>query len=117
MINFYKDSDGVGTIQFNDGSVISLSDDVDVAADNTTNQIIISEFRQIKFWISTSQTLEVEGSTITGTNQQKADLIAPVFARASTGTGGVTSYNDLTDKPFTDAEIAFLKSLYTTDNT
>jgi hypothetical protein len=97
MINFYKNN-GVGTIQFASGEVVSLSDDVNIRADNSTNQIIISEFNQVKFWISTAQTLQVEGVTITGTNHQKVDLIAPVFADAVQA-GGVTSYNDLTDKP------------------
>lgn len=105
MINFYKE-DGIAKISFADGQSTDVLGRVSIFVDNTVNQLVISEDGRDKFWVATGQEIRVNNIIITGTNQHKADLIAPVFAL--TASGG-TPTNQLSA-----SELQFLKDLKAT---
>lgn len=104
MINFYKDN-GIGKITFASGLTVDVLGRVSIYVDNTTNTLVFAEDGRDKYWINTAGTLQVNGSNISGTNQQKADLIAPVFALTASGGGS----NQLTSD-----QLAFLVNLKAT---
>lgn len=86
MINFYR-ADGIGHIVFANGEEAVPVGRVSIFTDNTTNTLVFSEDGNDRFWINTTQELRVEDQVITGTNEDLAAYIAPVFALA-TGGGG-----------------------------
>lgn len=107
-INFIKTA-GVPKITFGNGEEVSLSSTASVSADQTTNQLIISEYGQQRYYINAANTLQVEGATISGTLAQKKDLVAAAIA-VSAGSGGTTPAVN----QFTDQEAIILKQVIST---
>lgn len=83
---------------------------------------IVLTIGRYEYKISTSDNISIDSgsglSVFSGTITQLKEAVKPVFYKANSGTGGtgVSSYNDLQDKPFTSAEIAQLKQILQVNN-
>lgn len=97
MINFYKE-DNIGKIAFASGDIYAPEGNVSVILDATTKQIIVAEDNKVLYYVPISDTLQVNGDEITGTDVEKLALIAPIFFNEGTGggTGGQFGITDTT---------------------
>lgn len=73
-----------------------------------------------EYRISTADSISIDTGAglaqFTGTITELKEEIKPVFFHSASSTG-VTSYNDLDDKPFTSAEVTSLKQILAINNT
>lgn len=106
MINFYKE-DNIGKIAFASGDVYAPEGNVSVILDATTKQILVAEDNKVLYYVPLSNTLQVNGDEITGTDAEKLALIAPIFQNAGGGGTGGGDLQQVTDAGnFTSNELA-----------
>lgn len=81
---------------------------------------IVLTIGRFEYKISTSDFISIDNGSgpndFSGTIAELKEQIKPVFFSGNSSGGGVTSYNDLADKPFTSVQINALKQILGVDN-